>query len=111
MRFHDLTLIQVSMAKPQEFNIHNGYSKRRKTKEEKQTQDDLLVKVQQRFTDMRSEREPFEAERDYIDAQVNSKSYYDNEGRLIVNSAVEQNLLEIHKGRTSGKLNFDVKTV
>ena len=78
-----------------ESNIFNakGIKKPKKNKSEK---DPLLEHVNERFTKMCSEREPFEAERDYIDAQVNSKSFYDNDGRLIVNAAVEQNLLEIH---------------
>jgi len=95
-----------------EFNIYNAqWEKQPKKKEEWEDKQVLLLKIQDRFTKMKSEREPFEAERDYIDAQVNSKSFYDNDWRLIVNCAVEQNLLEIHKGRTSGKLNFDVTSV
>ena len=86
-----------------EYNVFGAKGKEPKEKEEniEDEQAELLTHIQTRFSDMRSEREPFEAERDYIDAQVNSKSFYDNDGRLIVNSAVEQNLLEIHKGRTS----------
>jgi hypothetical protein len=93
-----------------EFNIYNakGITKPKENEEDKK---DFLIHLKTRFAKMKSEREPFEAEWDYIDAQVNSKSFYDNDGRLIVNCAVEQNLLEIHKGRTSGKLNFDVMTI
>lgn len=61
-----------------ESNIYGAQGKKQ-PKPEKETKDDLLVHIQDRFTKMKSEREPFEAERDYIDAQVNSKSFYDND--------------------------------
>lgn len=99
------------MARKEGFKIFNSAVKEKNTQKKEDEKDSLLVHIQERYTKMKSEREPFEAEWDYIDAQVNSKSFYDNEWRLVVNSAIEQNLLEIHKWRTAGKLNYDCKSI
>lgn len=73
--------------------------------------DPIIAHVNTRAQKMISARAPFVIEWDYIDKQVNSKSFYDNDGRLIVNCAVEQSLLEFHSGRVSQKLNYDVTSV
>lgn len=98
------------MATTQEYNLSDKDIGEVKESNEVEITD-FLNKVKRREAEMRAERSPFEAEWDYIDAQVNSKSFYDNDGRLIANCSVEQTLLEIHTGRTAQKLNYDVVSV
>jgi hypothetical protein len=46
---------------------------------------------------------------DTSDAQTEAPVSYDNKGRLNVNSPTSQNLIEIHVGRQSGQIIFNVE--
>lgn len=70
---------------------------------------DTLSHLIERFDDMRSERENFEAERDVCDAQFAAEVIEDNDGKLLINDTMEQDLIEQYVGRTAGDLVYDVK--
>lgn len=71
--------------------------------------DDLSM-VCNRFDNMKGQRWFFEDEWDICDQQFRAPLFTDPyTGTVIVNSNIEQNLIEAEIGRTSGSLNFDVK--
>ena len=45
---------------------------------------------------------------DKAEKQVNSISFYDNDGVLQVNIPLEKTLKEVYMGRTDGKIVFDI---
>jgi hypothetical protein len=67
--------------------------------------------VLNRFDNMKGQRSYFEQEWDICDVQFRAEIFTDPyTGNLIVNSNIEQNLIEQDIGRTSGSLVFDVKS-
>lgn len=69
---------------------------------------DILQKVLTRYNDMKSERDRFLNEWDICDLQFEAETYEDNFGKLYVNNPIEQNLIEMELGRTSGLPLYDV---
>lgn len=57
---------------------------------------------------MRAKRAPFDSAWDEYETQVNSVSFYDNNGMLQVNVPLEKSLGEIYMGRTNGKASFNI---
>ncbi len=68
-----------------------------------------LSKVQTRFQLMWAGQTWWAGEWDMCDGQVLANSFYDNEGRLVVNVPMEENLLEVITGRNSNSLQFKVE--
>ena len=67
-----------------------------------------LTFVRDRLVKMRSKRAPFDTMWDEFETQVNSISFYDNNGMLQVNVPLEKTLGETYMGRTNGKAAFDI---
>ena len=61
-----------------------------------------------RLVKMRAKRAPFDKLWDEAETQINSVSFYDNNGELQVNVPLEKTLGEIYMGRTNGKAAFDI---
>lgn len=72
------------------------------------TMSNTLQKVIKRYEDMRSERDRFLDERDLCDVQFEAETYEDQNGKLYVNNPIEQNLIEMELGRTSGLPLYDI---
>lgn len=68
-----------------------------------------LSDILKREQDMRAERDRFLDERSTCDLQYEAETYEDDFGNLYVNSCMEQNLMEMELGRTSGMPLFDVQ--
>ena len=65
-----------------EYNVYNSKVKEAHSLDVKADEDEsafLYKKIMERVTLMKSERAPFEVEWKYIEAQVNAKSFYDND--------------------------------
>lgn len=70
--------------------------------------EDWKVYCRDRLIKMRAKRAPFDVQWDQFETQVNSVSFYDNNGMLQVNVPLEKTLGEIYMGRTNGKASFDI---
>lgn len=64
--------------------------------------------VRDRLVKMRAKRADFDTKWDEYETQINSISFYDNNGELQVNLPLEKTLGEIYMGRTNGKATFDI---
>lgn len=80
-----------------------------KKQQTKLKNEDTLSKLTRRFDDMRSERANFEQEWDVCDAQFAAEVIEDNDGKLLINDTMEQDLIEQYVGRTAGDIIYDVK--
>lgn len=69
----------------------------------------MQSRVITRYEQMRSERDRFLDEWSTCDLQFEAEVYEDNFGNLHVNSPLEQNLIEMELGRTSGMPMIDVR--
>jgi hypothetical protein len=58
---------------------------------------------------MDGQRKKFEADWNISDLQVQADVFEDNQGKLIVNTPVEADLIETVVGRNAGNLSFDIK--
>lgn len=67
-----------------------------------------LTYFQERFSDMRAKKEPFNALFTEYELQETAISYYDNQWSLQVQVPLEQNLTEIYMWRTNWKLVYDI---
>jgi len=68
-----------------------------------------LAFVLDRLQKMETERSKVETERLICEKQVDSPTFTDNEGKIIYNTQIDQNLLEQYVGRTNNKIYFDFK--
>ena len=67
-----------------------------------------LSYFQQRLSEMKSKKEPFDRLFTEFELQETAISYYDNQWGLQVQVPLEQNLTEIYMWRTNGKLVYDI---
>lgn len=69
---------------------------------------DALAYFQKRFSEMDSERKNWQTERYTCDKQYEANVTQDNNGKVYINNPLEQDLIEMEVGRTSGRPTFDV---
>lgn len=72
------------------------------------TDEDWKIYALDRLVKMRAKRAPYDTMWNEGETQVNSVSFYDNDGMLQVNIPLEKTLGEIYMGRTNGKAVFDI---
>lgn len=75
---------------------------------DKWSNEDWLTFTKDRLIKMRAKRAPYDNQWDEYQTQVNSISFYDNNGMLQVNVPLEKTLGETYMWRTNGKAAFDI---
>lgn len=69
---------------------------------------EYLAYFQDRLSDMRAKKQPFETDFKTYESQFNALTYYDNDWMLQVNQPLEANIIEMYMWRTNWKINYDI---
>lgn len=72
---------------------------------------EIISKFDDEFDRMDTKRKEYEWDWGTCDWQLEANTYYDEQGRLIVNPPLEQSLVELGTGRMAGKLTYNLESV
>lgn len=94
----------------EEKNEHKKNNTKEKIYKDDRTKEYKINSFKTRLNDMRSARKNFEDDRNVIDLQVESKTYY-RDGILQVNVPLEQNLIEMSCGRFAWHTDITIEPI
>jgi len=72
---------------------------------------EIIAKFDDEFARMEAARSPYETDWDICDGQIEANTYYDDQGKLVVNPPLEQDLIELATGRMSGRMSYNLENI